>query len=264
MKVKMNRMQRGVWLWLLVFAGLAVGGRGRADSANSSSVAVDIKLFVTNNPSGGGSTTNDYLYNYAVACGSSLNTGTSAAGTIQGDVIATSVKDKKNKITGTKTIATINVQNLIDLQPYLIAASNNGAYFNGDQAFHTYAPPGGIAWINGNVTLKGNITGCIIATGNIFANGGYTQIKVGNYPALISQNGTVGGNNSTAHGLVYARMGSLDLGGNFTITGSAICNAAISSFSGGSSVIYEYCKPVPPNYGGNQPSGNLKLTGWQK
>ncbi|MCX6995923.1 MAG: hypothetical protein NTV49_02290 [Kiritimatiellaeota bacterium] len=225
-------------------------------------VVADMKNYSTNLPTGGQPAATG-IFTKAIACGSSLNTGTSNAGTIQGDVVATSITDKKNKITGTETIATVDVKNLINLTPYFNAASNNGAYFPSSQAFHNYSPPGGIAWVDGSISLKGDCVGCFIATSNIFANGGFTQTQVNNYPALISQNGSVGGNNSSAHGLVYAPMGSIDLGGNMTIYGTAICSAPISSFSGGSSIYYQNSTPVPPDIG-STPVNNVGISGWEQ
>jgi hypothetical protein len=226
-----------------------------------STVAMDVRNTVTNMPSGPTPPASG-AFSYGIACGSSLNTGTSNAGTIEGDVIATSITDKKDKITGTETIGTITVNDLFSLTPYYNAAVANGTMFYGDCSFRDYAPPGGIAWVQGNVTLKGTITGCIIATGNITANGGFTQIKVYNYPALVSQNGNISGNNSTAHGLIYAKSGTVDLGGNFTVTGSVICPQAIDGLSGGSSVVYENSTPVPPGGGGTVSS--VGISGWRQ
>lgn len=104
--------------------------------------------------------------------------------------------------------------------------------------------------------------GCFIATGYITVNGGFTQTQVNNYPALVSQNGNISANNSTAQGLVYAKSGSIDLGGNFTIYGSAICSQPITSFSGGSSIYYQNSTPVAP--GNTAPQSVVGISAWRK
>ena len=68
--------------------------------------------------------------------------------------------------------------------------------------------------------------------------------------------------NSTANGLVYAMNGNIDLGGNFTIYGSAICSQAITNFSGGSSIYYQNPTPVPP--GSVTPVNNVGISGWRQ
>lgn len=227
----------------------------------TSTVALDIKNMLVVAPSNNQPAASG-VYLYAVAVGSTLDTGNSNAGTIQGSVEATAVTDKKNKITGSKVIATVSVNNLFDLTPYLNAAIANGTYYSSSQAFHTYSPPGGIVYVNGDLSLKGTCVGCFIATGNITANGGFAQTQVNNYPALVSQNGNISANNSSAQGLVYAKSGSIDLGGNFTIYGSAICSQPITSFSGGSSIYYQNSTPVAP--GNSAPVSVVGISAWRK
>jgi hypothetical protein len=225
-------------------------------------VAMDVKNLTTNAPGGGGGGSGAF-YNYAVASASSIDTGNSNAGQgIQGDVRAPSITDKKNKITGTKTIGAVDLTNFIDFQPYLDAANNGGTVLTGPLTLQNYTAPGnGIVWINGAVSLKGNVTGCIIATGNVTANGGFTHTKVGNFPGIMSQNGNFSANNSTAQGLIYTRIGTVSLGGNFVLVGSVICAGGFDC-GGGGTVIYANSTPVPP--GATTTQNNVGISGWRQ
>lgn len=213
-------------------------------NAATSTVAMDVVNSTTNPPTGTRPPATG-LFLYALASGTKIDGGTSNAGDgINGNVKAPVISDSKNKITGTKTIGAVNVANLVDLTPYLNYAIANGTKLSGYQTFQDYVAPGGIVWVDGDITLKGNVTGCFIATGNITANGGYTQTSVGNYPALISQNGNISINNSYSEGLIYAPQGSVYLGGNASIHGTVIAAQTIS-FSGCAEV-YQNSTPVAP------------------
>ena len=216
-------------------------------SSATSTVAMDVINIVSNTASGQPGAVG--LFKYAIASGTSIDGGNSSAGDgINGDVTAPVITDKKGKITGTKTIGTVNVSNLINLTPYYNYAVANGAMYTGDQSFRDYTAPGGVAWVQGNVSLKGSIVGCIIATGNITCNGGFTLTQVANYPALVSQNGSISMNNNSLSGLVYAPQGNVTLGGNASITGTIIAGGTVS-FSG-CSELFANSTPVAPGSGG--------------
>jgi len=208
----------------------------------TSTVAMDV-LNIATNPPVGSQPASVGLYTYAIASGTAIDGGNSNAGDgINGDVKAPTITDRKNKITGTKTIGAVDVSNLINLTPYLNAAIANGTMFSSSQRFRDYVAPGnGIVWVQGDISLKGSVTGCFIATGDISANGGFTLTKVGNYPALMRQNGNISMNNNSLEGLIYAQQGSVYLGGNASIVGTIIAAGTVS-FSGCAQV---FAKKMP-------------------
>lgn len=110
-----------------------------------------------------------------------------------------------------------------------IAQNGGGYYYNGNITYSSAnsmpSPGGGVIFINGNVTItrSQNTTAAIFATGTITVSGGTLTANPSNdnYPALITQNGSIvvsGTGNSDPSclaitGLVYS-------GNNFTITGN--------------------------------------------
>jgi len=178
--------------------------------------------------------------NVHVSCSDSSQ-GFSGNGTI---TINGSLVAPKITINGTKTITTQVITNVPvvsfptpDLTAYYTIAVANGQVYsnlmvNGSTNWGTI--PGGIKWVNGTFTQNGTLTysGCIIATGAIQFNGGFTQTRVGDLPAVVSRDSTVQVNGShTVQGLVYSKsdtswngsgslVGALLVGGNCSFNGA--------------------------------------------
>ncbi len=131
--------------------------------------------------------------------------------------------------TGTKTSgAPLASWPVPDFNYYKNIAQTNGTYVNGNATYSNVnslpSPAGRVIFVTGNVTISKaqSTTATIIATGDITVTGGTLSIsQPGNYPALMTQNGTitfsgVGNSNPselTATGLVYS-------GNNFTVSGN--------------------------------------------
>lgn len=166
----------------------------------------------------------------------------------------------------------------IDLTPYYNAALASSAVSNNNVTLSgTYSPPGGILWVNGDITFEsGTFTGCFIATGNIYTgtgNGTYTFRPVNQYPTLVCRDGDMtwqGGNGSLVdfQGLVYLKTGSLDKSGNGDVNGlgSIIAAGGISKNGGWSGMLYQDSTPVPPGGGGttNGPTDQIGISAWYK
>ena len=112
----------------------------------------------------------------------------------------------------------------LDFDYYFNIARTNGQVYVGDKTLKgTYAPPGGVMWVVGNVTINATteFTGMLVATGDIYQAGKCTQTPVNNMPALVSRNGKIDlQGNGSFHGLIYTHSGIVDIHGNSTIKGS--------------------------------------------
>jgi hypothetical protein len=112
----------------------------------------------------------------------------------------------------------------LDFDHYYTIARANGQIYIGDKTLKgTYAPPGGVMWVVGNVTIQGttDFTGMLVATGDIYQAGSCTQTPVNGMPALVSRNGKIDfQGNGSFRGLIYTRSGIVDIHGNSTIKGS--------------------------------------------
>ena len=140
----------------------------------------------------------------------------------------------------------------------------NGQVLNGSQTIKkdaTWTSPGGVKWINGDLTLQGSptlcYTGALVVTGSININGSSSLQQTANIPgmpAIVARDGSITINGShNWHGLVYAggnitgngsgtTRGTIIAGGNIQLNGSATVN-----------VQYEYCMPtglLPSDQGG--------------
>lgn len=190
------------------------------------------------------------------------------AGAINGNVFAPEVAGKTGKVSG--SIVTTNVPMLgmpdLDLTPFYIYALNHGAVHEGSLTLSgSYSCPGGILWVNGDLTVAGNgtMTGCFIATGDIKVTGGSTFIKVSDYPALVSRDGDIkatGGGDYRS--LIYARIGNVEIGGGGAVRGSIVCGGNFKKSGGSTDFYYENVLPVPPY----EEDGNahLALSAWQR
>jgi hypothetical protein len=113
---------------------------------------------------------------------------------------------------------------------YNIARENNMVYTGNYGLNGNYAPPGGVLWIDGNLTVTGKtwFKGCIIVTGTFRQNGGFVHEPVGTMPAIASREGNIEFYGGTAGapvkilGLVYAKSGLITLHGNSPIRGNVM------------------------------------------
>lgn len=120
---------------------------------------------------------------------------------------------------------------------YQIAVAN-GQVRNGNQTLDgVLTIPGGIMWVNGDVTLKGKkgsvITGSIFATGSINqeSNLTITSANLTKNPVLASRDGSLNlkgnGNGGGIFGFVYLKTGYVDWTGNCNLKGAIIANGDI-------------------------------------
>jgi hypothetical protein len=146
----------------------------------------------------------------------------------------------------------------IDLTPYYNWALTNGQVYAGSRSISgTVTPAGGVMWVDGDLYLgNGNYTGCFIATGDIelqtTGNGTINMLKVNKYPLLASRDGNITVKQAkmfTFRGLIYCKAGWFDKQGNGDVFGrGAIITAGNFSKNGGwSGILWEDCRPVPPD-----------------
>jgi cytoskeletal protein CcmA (bactofilin family) len=176
-------------------------------------------------------------------------------------------------INGTATTAAVPLVTIpsIDLTPYYNAALANGQVYTSTYTVTgsaDLAPAGGILWVTGdfNFSGSGNIIGAVIATGNISISGSGNQIKVGNYPALASQNGSIDISGSgSLHGLIYAPTGNFSKSGSGAIVGSIIASGTFDKSGSWSLMTFENSTPVPPGGGGSGSSQTgASISGWRQ
>lgn len=177
-------------------------------------------------------------------------------------------------ITGTAVTGPVPLVPLppLDLTPYYNHALANGQVYNGNQHFMgsgDLAPAGGIMWVNGNFKWSGSgrLIGCFIATGNIEITGSGDQIKVQNFPALVSRDGDIDISGSGSfHGLIYAMSGKIDKSGAGPVVGSMISAGVFDKSGNWDLLTYEDSTPTPPNVNVNPGSGSdlVGITAWQK
>lgn len=208
--------------------------------------------------------TGDVIGNIASSAGITV-TGSAK---INGNATAPSITADASKITGTRTIAAVSPLAMpnIDLTPYYNVALANGRVYTGNYSINSsVTPPGGVIWVNGNLTVSGSgaINACLIATGDVTLAGNITHTKYLNYPSVVSQNGTIhvsGG--GSWQGLFYAPVGTLDVVGNINITGTVILRETINkSGNGDLTISYQNSTPVAP---GGTVVSTVGISGWRQ
>jgi hypothetical protein len=161
----------------------------------------------------------------------------------------------------------------LDLTPYYNWALAHGEVYNGNKKITKgeVKPNGGIMWVNGKLRMStsDNMIGCFIATGDLDITGSGDQIKVGDFPAVISRDGDIDISGSGKfHGLMYAKNGDFDKTGSGDVVGSIICAGEFDKAGSWEDMAYEYSEPTPPGGGAPPvpPSGGYELrpTAWQK
>lgn len=150
----------------------------------------------------------------------------------------------------------------IDLTPYYNKAVENSQFvtaLTGEYQIKSDTTiPGGVLYVDGDVKIYANITGTIIATGNItIVSGGVKENGSG--IAIATDTGDII-NRSTgdSEGLVYSRTGSYDMNAVGTLTGQIIVGGGVSK-TGGASLIFE---ASPPDY--EYLGANPVISAWQK
>jgi hypothetical protein len=190
------------------------------------------------------------------------------SGAINGDVVAPEVSGKTSKVSGTITEQAVDEIPIpeIDLAPYYNEALANGQVYEGNRTLSSgFAPPGGIMWVNGDLTVSGpdDIEGCFIATGNIHCSGSGGHSKVAGYPAFVSRDGDIKFSGSGRYeGLVYTRVGDVEVVGSGTLEGSVICGGDFKK--AGVSTIFNYERSVPVAPNALPSDGVLCVSAWQK
>jgi cytoskeletal protein CcmA (bactofilin family) len=114
----------------------------------------------------------------------------------------------------------------LDFDYYYNIARANGQVYNGNLKLSgTYTPPGGVMWVNGDVSTKSHVTihGALFVTGDIHQASQFTQTKYDTFPAMVSRNGNMHLSGQTeVEGVIMAQTGSIDLTGVCRINGSVI------------------------------------------
>ncbi len=163
----------------------------------------------------------------------------------------------------------------IDLTPYYNWALAHGEVYNGNVRISTgeVKPNGGIMWVNGKLRMStsDNMIGCFIATDDVDITGSGDQIKVADFPAIVSRDGDIDISGSGKfHGLLYAKNGDFDKTGSGDVVGQIICAGEFDKAGSWETMVYEESEPTPPGGGGSTPptppSGAYTLapTAWQR
>jgi hypothetical protein len=150
----------------------------------------------------------------------------------------------------------------INLTPYYNKAVASGSFVTALTSEYKITsditPAGGILYVDGDVKIYANVTGTVIATGNItIVSGGVKE--TGSGIALATETGDIV-NRSTgeSEGLVYSRTGSYYQNSVGTLTGQIIVGNDVSK-TGGASLIF---KESPPDY--EYLGANPVISAWQK
>jgi len=150
----------------------------------------------------------------------------------------------------------------INLTPYYNKAVASGSFVTALTSEYKITsditPAGGILYVDGDVKIYANVTGTVIATGNItIVSGGVKESGSG--IALATETGDII-NRSTGDsaGLVYSRTGSYYQNSVGTLTGQIIVGNEVTK-TGGASLIFE---ESPPDY--EYLGANPVISAWQK
>jgi hypothetical protein len=203
------------------------------------------------------------------SCVQIWSTGTTV---IDGDATAPDFKGQSpGNVTGTGTEASVDVVEIpdIDLTPYYNWALAHGEVYNGNQNLSgstPVEPNGGIMWVNGDLRYSGSgdLVGCFIATGDIDISGSGIQVKVGEFPAIVSRDGDIDISGSGAfHGLLYAKNGEFDKTGDGDVVGTIICAGDFRKAGSWEVMTYENSLPLPPG-SESETDHLLAVSAWQK
>ena len=184
--------------------------------------------------------------------------------TIDGSATAP-VVSSSGTATGGKVVTSVPPISIptIDLTPYYNRAVANSTFYtalNGTYEIKSdIAPAGGILYVDGDVKIYANVTGTVIATGNITVVGGGVK-ESGSGIAMASDTGNIVlRSTGDSEGLVYSRTGDFEMNASGgTLTGQVIVGGEVSK-TGGASMIFE---PSPPDY--EYLGANPVISAWQK
>lgn len=140
---------------------------------------------------------------------------------------------------------------------YNMADDSGQVYTGKKQLRSNLVIPGGVMFVDGDVFIKANITGTIIATGNIiFTKGGVTATGAG--IAVATPNGDIDyGTTGSSEGLFYSQTGDFSQTASAgTITGQIIVGGDVEK-TGGSTIIFQ-------SSGSTETAANPVIAGWQK
>ncbi|MBN2704129.1 MAG: hypothetical protein JXR23_07955 [Pontiellaceae bacterium] len=190
--------------------------------------------------------------------------------TVGGSVSAPSLSYKSGKVTigGSATETPVYIVEIpdIDLTPYYHWAVAHDEVHDGFSTSSSYAPEGGILWVNGDVHIESHaeISGSIIATGTITISGQADVNAGGTGFALASRDGDINISSSgTINGLIYANKGSMNYTANGTINGQIIVNGNIKK-AGNSDIMASFSQTIPSPPDSNVTTDYIAVTAWQK
>lgn len=175
------------------------------------------------------------------------------------------VISKKGTATGGKieeSVPPITIPT-IDLTPYYNRAVANGEFITAlsseYQIKSDIAPVGGVLYVDGNVKIYANVSGTVIATGNITIVGGGVK-ESGSGIALATDTGNIViRSTGDSEGLVYSRTGDFEMNASQgTLTGQVVVGGDASK-TGGASLIFELTPPDLEYLGANP-----IISAWQK
>lgn len=180
------------------------------------------------------------------------------------DISSSGEIDGNNLIDGTKieNAPIISTPNLAPNYPsfpdLLKTAILNGEFKTGKtQLKDNYTIPGGIMYVDGDVLIKANIIGTVIATGSItFLSGGVTENGAGIAVATPSGNISYASNGNST-GLFYSKTGNFSqTAGLGSITGQIIVGGDVDK-TGGGDLIFTPTVVI-------ETTANPVIAGWQK
>lgn len=161
---------------------------------------------------------------------------TSSNGAQNGDFYAGITNNSPGTISAVETIGNLSatkVENTaarelpeFNFDSYRTLAISGGLYYDGDQTFRNWsgAPPNGIVYVNGNVTVRNNSTlvGTLVANGDITIENQFTQVPhAAGMPALLSTGSVHMGNRGVLNGVVFAGVNAY-IDNNVDILGGII------------------------------------------
>ena len=175
--------------------------------------------------------------------------------TINGDATAPVVDGNPGTVTQTETTVATIATPVIDLSRFYNKAD---VVYTGKTKLDSNMS--GIIFVDGDVTISANITGTVIATGNIKIVAGGGIIENGEGIAAATGTGSISyGSNGDSEGLFYSRTGDFSqTAGDGIITGQIIVGGDVDK-TGGGVLIFEV--NVPDEI---YNEANPVIAGWQK
>ena len=175
--------------------------------------------------------------------------------TITGDATAPLVSNNPGSVTESEISVSTIATPIIDLSKFYNKAD---AIYTGKTRLDS--DMSGIIFVDGDVTISANITGTVIATGNIKIVAGGGIIENGEGIAAATGTGNISyGSNGDSEGLFYSRTGDFSqTAGQGSITGQIIVGGDVDK-TGGGTLIFEV--NVPDEIFNE---ANPVIAGWQK